>query len=169
MERALDRLGMTTRDLFLVELGVPLGEVAETFAEGDLRGEAVVALKGGSVGIGSGDVTGLHGDELFVGLEVEVLGEDAGTDEFFLEDGDEVEEVLGLAATDVIHGIGWDGEAVVALLALGGALHHAYDAFYDVIDIGEVATYSFDHELLSFYIDHGLLRLCGLIFCILSV
>jgi len=114
--------------------------VAEAFAEGDLRGEAVVALKGGSVGIGSGDVAGLHGDELFVSVEVEVLGEDAGTDEFFLKDGDEVEEVLGLAATDVIHGIGWDGEAVVALLALGGALHHAHDAFYDVIDIGEVAT-----------------------------
>ena len=126
--------------LLLVELGVPLGEVAEAFAEGDLRGEAVVALKGGGVGIGSGDVTGLHGDELFVGLEVEVLGEDAGTDEFFLEDGDEVEEVLGLAATDVIHGIGWDGEAVVAFLALGGALHHTHDTFYDVIDIGEVAT-----------------------------
>ena len=126
--------------LFLVELGVPLGEVAEAFAEGDLRAEAVVALKGGGVGIGGGDVTGLHGDELFVSVEVEVLGEDAGTDELFLEDGDEVEEVLGLAATDVIHGIGWDGEAVVAFLALGGALHHAYDAFYDVIDIGKVAT-----------------------------
>ena len=126
--------------LFLIELGVPLGEVAEAFAEGDLRGEAVVALKGGGVGIGGGDVAGLHGDELFVGLEVEVLGEDAGTDEFFLKDGDEVEEVLRLAATDVIHGIGWDGEAVLALLALGGALHHAHDTFYDVIDIGEVAT-----------------------------
>ena len=126
--------------LLLVELGVPFGEVAETFAEGDLRGEAVVALKGGGVGIGGGDVAGLHGDELFMGLEVEVLGEDAGTDELFLEDGDEVEEVLGLAATDVIHGIGWDGEAVVAFLALGGALHHAHDTFYDVIDIGEVAT-----------------------------
>ena len=114
--------------------------MAEAFAEGDLRGEAVVALKGGGVGIGGGDVAGLHGDELFVGVEVEILWEDTGTDELFLEDGDEVEEVLGLAATDVIHGIGWDGEAIVALLALGGALHHAYDAFYDVIDIGEVAT-----------------------------
>ena len=68
-------------------MGVPFGEVAEAFAEGDLRGEAVVALKGGGVGIGGGDVAGLHGDELFVSVEVEVLGEDAGTDEFFRGQG----------------------------------------------------------------------------------
>ena len=45
-----------------------------------------------------------------------------------------------LAASYVIHGIGWHGQAVVAPLALGGTSHHADDAFHDVIDIGEVAA-----------------------------
>ena len=120
--------------LFLVELGVPFGEVAEAFAEGDFRGEAVVALKGGGVGIGSGDVTGLHGDKLFVGLEVEVLGEDAGTDELFLEDGDEVEEVLGLAATDVIHGIGGQGGQVSVSRRRESTSRAAYFGFTLIIE-----------------------------------
>ena len=75
-----------------------------------------------------------------MGLEIEVLREDACTDEFLLEDGDKVEEVFGLATTDVIDGIGWDGESIVALFALGGALHHADDSLDNVIDIGEVAA-----------------------------
>ena len=75
-----------------------------------------------------------------MGLEIEVLREDACTDEFLLEDGDKVEEVFGLATTDVIDGIGWDGESIVALFALGGALHHADDSLENVIDIGEVAA-----------------------------
>ncbi len=41
-----------------------------------------------------------------MGVEVVVGGEDAGTEELFLEGLHEVEEVLGLAAADVIDGIG---------------------------------------------------------------
>jgi len=114
--------------------------MAEAFAEGDLGGEAEIALESGGVGIGGGNITGLHRDELLVGVEVIVLREDAGTDEFLLEDGDEIEEVLGLAATNVIDGIGRDGEAIVAGLACGGFLHDADDALDDVIDVGEVAA-----------------------------
>ena len=73
-------------------------------------------------------------------LKVIVLGQDADTDELFLQDVHKVQQVLWLAATNVIHGIGRHGQAVVARLALGGALHHADDAFHDVIDIGEVAA-----------------------------
>ena len=73
-------------------------------------------------------------------LKVIVLRQDAGKDELLLQDVHKVQQVLGLAATYVIHGIGRHGQAVVARLALGGALHHADDAFHDVIDIGEVAA-----------------------------
>ena len=41
---------------------VPFGEVAEAFTERDFGGEGVVALQGGGIGIGGGDITGLHGD-----------------------------------------------------------------------------------------------------------
>ena len=73
-------------------------------------------------------------------LKVIIPRQHAGTDELLLQDVHKVQQVLGLAASDVIHGIGRHGQAVVAPLALGGALHHADDAFHDVIDIGEVAA-----------------------------
>ena len=122
----------------LVEVGIPLCKVAETFAEGGGRLEAEVVLQGGGIGVGYGNVTGLHGDELLVGVEVVVGREDTGTEEFFLEDGDEIEKVLGVGVADVIDSIRWNGESVLTGLFLGGVLHHSAYSFHDVIDVGEV-------------------------------
>ena len=126
--------------LLFIIVFIPLGEVAEAFTEGDLRGEAEVALQGGGISVGNGYIAGLHGDQFLVGIEVEVLGEDTGTYQLFLEDIDEVQEVLGLAATYIIYCIGRNGQAILAFLALGGSLHHTHDALDDVIDIGEVSA-----------------------------
>jgi hypothetical protein len=57
-----------------------------------------------------------------------------------LEDLYEIEEVFGLTATNIIDGIGRNGQAIITLLALGGTLHDTDDALDDIIDIGEVAT-----------------------------
>ncbi len=73
-----------------------------------------------------------------MGFEVIILGEDSCTDELFLENCDEVEEVFGGVVTYVIYFIRWNWESVFALLFLWGVLHHSYYAFHDVIDIGEV-------------------------------
>jgi len=73
-------------------------------------------------------------------LEVVVGGEDAGADEFLLEDVDEVQQVLELAAADVVDSIRRDGKAVLADLLFRGLAHHPDDAFHDVIDIGEIAA-----------------------------
>ena len=75
-----------------------------------------------------------------MGLEVVVGGEDAGADEFLLEDVDKVQQVLGLAAADVVDGIRGDGQAVLAGPLFRGLAHHPDDAFHDVIDIGEIAA-----------------------------
>jgi len=75
-----------------------------------------------------------------VGLEVVVGGEDASSDEFLLEDVDKVQQVLGLAAADVVDGIRGDGQAVLAGPLFRGFAHHPDDAFHDVIDIGEIAA-----------------------------
>ena len=72
-------------------------------------------------------------------LEVVIGGEDTGTNQFFLEDGDEVEQVFGRTVTDIIDLIGRNGESVVANLFLRSMLHDALDAFNDIIDISEVA------------------------------
>ena len=74
-----------------------------------------------------------------MGFEVVVGGEDSGADEFFLEDCDEVEEVFGMVVADVVECVGWDGQVVVAVAFFGCVLHHSDDAFYDVVDVGEVA------------------------------
>jgi hypothetical protein len=114
--------------------------MAEAFAEGDLRGEAEVTGQGFCISIGGGDITRLHGDKLLVGLEVEILGQNPRTHQLLLEDLYEIEEVLGLTATYIIYGIGRNGQAILALFALRGALHHAYDTLDNIIDIGEVAS-----------------------------
>lgn len=123
-----------------VEFLVPASEVAEAGAEGGRGAEAEVTFQGGGVGVGHGDVAGLHRHEFLVGLEIVVGGQDAGGDEFFLKDTDEVEKVLGVAIADVVDGVWRYGKSVVAGGAGGGFLHHADYAFDDVVDIGEVAA-----------------------------
>ena len=73
-----------------------------------------------------------------MGLEVVVLGQDAGTEELFLQDLHEVQEVLGLAATDVVHLVGRDGQTVFAGLLGRSLLHHSYNALNDIVHIGEI-------------------------------
>jgi len=75
-----------------------------------------------------------------MGLEVVVLGEHSGSDEFLLEDIDKVQQVLGLAAADVVDGIRRDGKPVLTGLLFRGFAHDPDNAFHDVIDIGEIAT-----------------------------
>lgn len=126
-------------DISTIKLRIPLCKGTETLTEGGVWLETKVALEGGGVGIGDRDITGLHGDKLLVGFEVVVLGKDAGTDEFFLQDGDEIQQILGLVVTYIIYGIGWDGETVFAGLLHRGFLHDTDNALDNVVDIGEVA------------------------------
>ena len=73
-----------------------------------------------------------------MGLKVVVLGEHSGADEFLLEDIDKVQQVLGLAAADVVDGIRRDRKSVLAGLLFRGFAHDPDDAFHDVIDICEI-------------------------------
>ena len=123
-----------------IVLLIPLGELPQSFPQRNLRREAEIPLEGGGIGIGSGDVAGLHRHELLVGLEVVVGGEDAGADEFLLEDVDKVQQVLGLATADVVDGIRRDGKPVLTVLLFRGFAHDPDDAFHDVIDIGEIPS-----------------------------
>ena len=75
-----------------------------------------------------------------MGLEVVVGGEHAGSDEFLLEDIDKVQQVLGLAAADVVDRIRRNRKSVFAILLFRGFAHDPDDAFHDVIDIGEIAS-----------------------------
>ena len=60
-------------------------------------------------------------------------------DELFLENCHEVEQVFRVVVADVVDLVRREGEAVFAVLLFGGVLHHAHDAFDNVIDVGKVA------------------------------
>ena len=61
------------------------------------------------------------------------------TDELFLEDCHEVEQVFRVVIADIVDLVRRERETVFAVLLFGGVLHHAHDAFDDVIDEREVA------------------------------
>ena len=120
---------------------IPLRKLPKSFPDPNLGGKAVVAFEAGAVRIGGRYVAGLHADELPVAFEIKVLGQDACADEFLLESGDIVKQVLGCAAADVVDGVGRQREAVFAGPLLRRALHDAEDALDDVVDVGEVALH----------------------------
>ena len=120
---------------------IPLGEVAETFPDPDLRAEAVVALERAAVRVGDRHVAGLHADKLAMTCEVIVFWQNTGADQLLLKRGDVVQKVFGCAAADVVDGVGRQREAVFAGLSLRGTLHDAEDALNDVVDVGEVALH----------------------------
>lgn len=73
-----------------------------------------------------------------MGLEVVFLREHASPYEFLLEDIDKVQQVLGLAAADVVDGIRRDGKAVLTILLFRCLAHDPDDSFHDVVDISEI-------------------------------
>ncbi len=133
-----NRISICGNKYLPVVLFIPLGKVAEAFAEGDLGGEAKVFFQSSCVCVGCGDVSGLHGDQLLVGLEVVVLGQDTSSQEFFLEDVYKVQQILRLTATDVVDLVGRDGQAVFAGLLGRSFLHHSYNALNNVVHVREV-------------------------------
>ena len=74
-----------------------------------------------------------------MGLKIVVFGLHACAHQFFLENGDEVEEIFGGVVTNVIHLIGRNGKTVLAILLLGCMLHNADYSFHNVIDKSKIA------------------------------
>ena len=72
-------------------------------------------------------------------FEVVIGREHFGADEFFLQDGHKIEQIFRVVVADVVDLVRREREAVFAVFLFGGMLHHADDAFDDVIDVGEVA------------------------------
>lgn len=72
-------------------------------------------------------------------LEVVIGGENFRTDEFFLEYRHEVEQVFRVVIADVVDLVRREWETVFAASLFGSVLHHAHNAFDNVIDEREVA------------------------------
>lgn len=74
-----------------------------------------------------------------MGFKVIIFWENSCTDELFLKDGDEVEEILWGIVTYVIYFVRRNRKTILTILLLWGVLHDTDHSFHDVIDIGEVA------------------------------
>ena len=131
---------MTRAHALLIVFFVPLGKLPQPLSERNLRRKPEIPFKRGRISISGRNVSRLHGHEFLMGLEVVVLGENASSHEFLLEDIDKVQQVLGLAAADVVNRIRRDGKPVLAVLLFRCFAHDANNAFHDVIDIGEITT-----------------------------
>lgn len=127
------------QELIVVITSIPLSKSPQAFSQAGIGLEAEVLLQWGCVCIGYGHITWLHSYKFLVGLKIVVLGQDAGTDKFFLKNGYEVEEVFGRVVTDVIYLVWWDGQSVLAVLLLRGVLHDAHHTFYYIVNVSEVA------------------------------
>ena len=123
-----------------VVLGIPLGKVSESLAQGDSGSKSKIALQCLRVGISHGHIAGLHGHQLLVGLKVIVLRQHAGTDELLLQDVHKVQQVLGLTATDVVNSVRWYWQAIFACLLRWRFLHYSIDTFNNVVHIRKVST-----------------------------
>lgn len=125
-------------NLFVIP-SIPLSKSSQAFSQVGIGFEAEVLFQGLRVGIGYWHISWLHWYKFFVGIKIIILGEHAGTDQLFLQDGHEVKKVLGGVVADVIYLVRGDGQSVLTVLLLGGVLHDAHHSLHDVVDIGEVA------------------------------
>lgn len=72
-------------------------------------------------------------------LKVVVFGQHPSAHQFFLENSDEVEEILRGVVADVIHFVGRNWKTVFSVLLFGGMLHNADYSFHNVFDISKIA------------------------------
>ena len=133
---------------------MPLRKFPQSLPQRCGRFEAEVLLQGGCIGVCDGHIAGLHRHQFLVRVEVVVGWQHAGADQLFLEDGHEVEQVLGLVVADVVDLVRGNGQAVLTRALLGGMAHHAHHALYDVINVGEVALAVAVIEYLDFLAAH---------------
>ena len=110
----------------------------ESFSQRNLGREAKVSFQGRGVSVSGRYITGLHGNELLVGFEVVVLWQDTCSYKLLLQNVYKVEQVLGLAATDVIDCVRRYRQAVFACLLFGSFGHHTDNAFDNVINVCEI-------------------------------
>ena len=108
-----------------------------------MRLVATFGLELGGVGVGLVHVTGLHGQEILLGgFAVSVF-----------DFGNEIHELYGVAATDVVNLV---GHVVGALGGIGHVVQCVDGAFGDVVDVGKVA----DHVAVVEHLDRFALGDC---------
>lgn len=97
----------------------PLSKLPQPFSQRDARDEPKIPLQSRCICIRCRYISGLHWHQFLVGLKVVVLGQDAGSKQFFLKDLHKIQQVLRLAVTNVVHGVGGMGRPSSPFLRSG--------------------------------------------------
>lgn len=100
--------------------------------------EAEVSLQRLGICKGHRHITGLHGHQFLVRLEIIVRRQHTSTNQFLRQNLHKVQQVFGVGIADVVNCIGGNGQTIFAVLLFRSLCHHTYNAFHDVIHIGKV-------------------------------
>jgi hypothetical protein len=119
---------------------IPFRKLPQAFSQRCFRCKAKVPFQSRGVRKGGRDIPGLHRHEFLVRLKVKALGQPARPQQLFLKYLDEIQQVHGIPAADVIERVWRDRKTVFAIPFFRGLGHHSNDAFHYVIDVGEIAT-----------------------------
>jgi len=115
---------------------VPFHEFADAVMQAPVGLIAALGFELGGIGVGLVNVTGLHGQEVFLGrLAVSVF-----------DFGNKVHELYGVAAADIVNLV---GHVVWALGGIGYMVQRMDGAFGNVVDVGKVA----DHVAVVEHLD----------------
>ena len=94
--------GAHTEELQTVIFPVPLGESPQSFPDADLRPESIILFQSPAVRIGDGNVTGLHPHQFPMPFKVIIFRQNTGTNQFFLQGGNIVQQVFRGTAADIV-------------------------------------------------------------------
>ena len=123
--------------LDLIIIPVPLYEFLDALFDGDFGGDADGFVKGGAVGAGFGDVSGLDGQKLPIHFAARGR----------LDGVDEVRELDGTGRSDVVNAVGSGRSARVRVFGAPlrvrccRLVNHPHQGVDDVVDIGEGAPH----------------------------
>lgn len=123
---------------FIIIPIVPFRKLTQSFTQRGRWFEVEILHQGCCVRVSDRNITRLHGDEFLVCLKVVFSWKYTSANEFFLQDGDKIQQVLGLVIAYIIYGIGRNGQTVLTCSSFGSVSHHSDYSFYYVINVGEV-------------------------------
>ena len=118
---------------------VPLGKCTEAITQWCRRSKTKVLLQWSGICKGYWHIASLHWNKFLVCIKVIVRWEPLSCNEFLLENGDKVKEILRSRVADVIYFIWRNRKCIFTCCLLWCVLHHANHTLNNVIHISEVA------------------------------
>ena len=126
------------QELIVVITSIPFGKESQSFSQTCIWLETKILFKRCGISISHWYIAGLHRYKFLVGFKVIIIWQYTSTNQFFLEDGNEVKEVFWRVVTNIIYFIWRNWQTIFAILLFWCMLHDTNYTFYDVVNECEV-------------------------------